>query len=90
MLNVKDLIEKFESQKQSIDELRKNEKLRQQSIDERRLKKRELKRRGKGDQYNPLHKVKSIVGIRHSKIDGNHIFKVEWHSYKIGKEEAAT
>ena len=48
-MNVKDLIEKFESQKQSIDELRKNEKLRQQSIDERRLKKRELKRRGKGD-----------------------------------------
>ena len=89
-MNVKDLIEKFESQKQSIDELRKNEKLRQQSIDERRLKKRELKRRGKGDQYNPLHKVKSIVGVRHSKIDGNYIFKVEWHSYKIGKEEAAT
>ena len=30
------------------------------------------------------------MGIRQSKIDGNNLFKVEWHSYKVGKEEAAT
>ncbi len=30
------------------------------------------------------------MGIRHAKVDGQLLFKVEWHSYKVSKDEAAT
>ena len=76
MLNVKELIDKFDMLKKYDEESRTKTKLRQQMADERRMKKREIKMRGKGDPYNPLHIVKCIVGLKHSKIDGSLLFKV--------------